>query len=52
MNSKAVFNVYYDSLTEADWFSSLNPAFDIDDNNYQVIEFGRRKQYGTARNQT
>lgn len=38
MNSKAVFNVYYDSLTEADWFSSLNPAFDIDDNNYQVIE--------------
>lgn len=38
MGSKPVFNVYYDSLTEADWFSSLNPAFEIDHNNYRVIE--------------
>ncbi len=32
------FDVYYDSLTEALWFSSLNPAFDIDKNNYHIIE--------------
>ncbi len=32
------FDIYYDSLTEADWFSSLNPAFDINDNNYHIIE--------------
>lgn len=32
------FDVYYDSLTEADWFSSLHPAFDIDINRYHVIE--------------
>ena len=31
------FDIYYDSLTEADWFSSLNPAFGINDNNYYVI---------------
>lgn len=32
------FDIYYDSLTEADWFSSLHPAFDIDRNNYHIIE--------------
>ncbi len=32
------FKVYYDSLTEANWFSDLNQAFDIDDNEYSVIE--------------
>ena len=37
-NNADVFDVYYDSLTEADWFSSLNPAFDIDKNNYHIIE--------------
>lgn len=35
-----MFDIYYDSLTEADWFSTLNPAFDIDENRYHVI--GRR----------
>ena len=33
-----VFDVYYDSLTEADWFASLNPAFDIENNRYHVIK--------------
>ena len=32
------FCVYYDSLTEANWFSELNQAFDIDNNEYSVIE--------------
>lgn len=38
MGRDDVFDIYYDSLTEADWFSSLNPAFDIDKNRYHVIE--------------
>lgn len=32
------FKVYYDSLTEASWFSDLNDAFDIDNNEYNIIE--------------
>ena len=34
------FEVYYDSLTEADWFSSLHPAFDImsPKNRYEIIK--------------
>ena len=31
-------DIYYDSLTEANWFSSLNPAFDLMKNNYHIIE--------------
>lgn len=34
----STYDIYYDSLTEAAWFSSLNPAFDIDCNRYHVIE--------------
>ena len=32
------FDIYYDSLTEATWFSELNPAFDLESNNYQIIK--------------
>ena len=34
------FEVYYDSLTEANWFSSLHPAFDImsPKNRYEIIK--------------
>ena len=42
MELQDVFDVYYDSLTEADWFSSLNPAFDLEVNRYHVIK-GRGK---------
>ena len=31
-------DIYYDSLTEANWFSSLNPEFEIGKNNYHIIE--------------
>ena len=31
-------DIYYDSLTEASWFSSLNSAFSLDKNNYHIIE--------------
>lgn len=37
---KKKFDIYYDSLTEARWFSSLNSAFDLKKNNY--IPIGRR----------
>ncbi len=30
-------DIYYDSLTEATWFASLNPEFNMDDNNYYII---------------
>lgn len=36
-NASEKFDIYYDSLTEADWFSSLHSAFDISDNNYHII---------------
>ena len=32
-----MFDIYYDSLTEADWFSNLNKAFDFDINHYVKI---------------
>ena len=32
------FDVYYDSLTEAAWFASLNPAFSLQNNRYHIIE--------------
>ena len=38
MNNYGTFDIYYDSLTEADWFSSLHPAFDIEKNRYHIIE--------------
>lgn len=38
MNNYGTFDIYYDSLTEADWFSQLHPAFDIDANRYHIIE--------------
>ena len=38
MNNYGIFDIYYDSLTEADWFSSLHPAFDITKNRYHIIE--------------
>lgn len=38
MDTNCVFDVYYDSLTEANWFSSLHPMLDIDKNNYHIIE--------------
>ena len=34
----AQLDIYYDSLTEASWFASLNPEFNFSDNNYHVIE--------------
>ena len=34
----ANLDIYYDSLTEASWFSSLNPEFDLMENNYHIIE--------------
>lgn len=34
----ANLDIYYDSLTEATWFSSLNPEFDLLENNYKIIE--------------
>lgn len=38
MTEQDVFDIYYDSLTEADWFSSLHPAFDLDANRYHIIQ--------------
>lgn len=38
MDNKGIFDIYYDSLTEAIWFSSLHPAFDMDINRYHLIE--------------
>lgn len=32
------FDIYYDSLTEATWFSELNPAFNLESNNYHNIK--------------
>lgn len=34
----ACFDIYFDSLTEASWFASLNPAFSSPQNNYHMIE--------------
>lgn len=31
------FDIYYDSFTEAIWFSELNSVFDIEKNNYTII---------------
>lgn len=36
MNDK--FDIYYDSMTEASWFASLNPAFSLEKNNYHMIQ--------------
>ena len=38
MNNYGIFDIYFDSQTEAIWFSSLHPAFDIDKNRYHMIE--------------
>lgn len=40
MPKNGCFDIYYDSLTEASWFASLNPAFDLGRNRYHII--GRR----------
>lgn len=34
----AVFDIYYDSLTEASWFASLHPAFNLRNNRFHLIE--------------
>lgn len=34
----AVFDIYYDSLTEASWFASLHPAFNLRNNRFHIIE--------------
>lgn len=31
-------DIYYDSLTEADWFSGLNSAFSFEVNKYRQIK--------------
>lgn len=33
----ANLDIYYDSLTEAMWFASLNPEFNMTDNNFHII---------------
>lgn len=38
MNDYGIFDIYYDSLTEAVWLSSLHSAFSIDTNRYHIIE--------------
>ena len=37
-----VFKIFYDSLTEALWFASLNRLFDTNATNNQFIQIGRR----------
>lgn len=43
------FDINYDSLTEVDWFSSLNPAFDIDKYSYHtLVEIYKKSSYNVC----